>query len=279
MADGADLLDVGGVKAGPGEAVSERGGARACGARGRGAAGPVRCPDLGRHLALEGARCRACRRAPAWPTTSAASPIPPTSTSPPVTARRSWPRTSAWRPGCADPAPDYPDGVVDTVVRFCADRAERRRGGRHPARADHGRRRPRPRARRSPCPSSCCGRRDRLAALGYPVLLSASNKRFLGEILGLAVDDRRPGLRRRPRARASRSAAGCCGRTTCGGAGGWPMSWRRCCAAPRHAPLTLGDADRRWASCTSCTAPTSRWSARRWSSWSRRLVGSRPTGR
>ena len=32
---------------------------------------------------------------------------------------------------------------------------------------------------------------DRLAALGYPVFLSASNKRFLGEVLGLPVDDRR----------------------------------------------------------------------------------------
>ena len=32
---------------------------------------------------------------------------------------------------------------------------------------------------------------DRLAALGYPVLLSASNKRFLGEVLGLQVDERR----------------------------------------------------------------------------------------
>jgi dihydropteroate synthase len=30
-----------------------------------------------------------------------------------------------------------------------------------------------------------------LASLGYPLLLSASNKRFLGEILGLAVDERR----------------------------------------------------------------------------------------
>jgi dihydropteroate synthase len=32
---------------------------------------------------------------------------------------------------------------------------------------------------------------ERLAALGYPAFLSASNKRFLGELLGLAVKDRR----------------------------------------------------------------------------------------
>ena len=30
-----------------------------------------------------------------------------------------------------------------------------------------------------------------LAELGYPVFLSASNKRFLGDLLGLAVDERR----------------------------------------------------------------------------------------
>jgi dihydropteroate synthase len=30
------------------------------------------------------------------------------------------------------------------------------------------------------------------ASLGYPLLLSASNKRFIGELLGLEIDDRRP---------------------------------------------------------------------------------------
>jgi dihydropteroate synthase len=32
---------------------------------------------------------------------------------------------------------------------------------------------------------------DRLSALGYPVLVSASNKTFLGEVLGLDIDHRR----------------------------------------------------------------------------------------
>jgi dihydropteroate synthase len=32
---------------------------------------------------------------------------------------------------------------------------------------------------------------DVLASLGYTLLLSASNKRFLGELLGLAIDERR----------------------------------------------------------------------------------------
>jgi dihydropteroate synthase len=30
------------------------------------------------------------------------------------------------------------------------------------------------------------------ATLGYPLLLSASNKRFVGELLGREIDDRRP---------------------------------------------------------------------------------------
>jgi dihydropteroate synthase len=34
-------------------------------------------------------------------------------------------------------------------------------------------------------------RSDRLACLGYPLLLSASNKRFLGDLLGLELTDRR----------------------------------------------------------------------------------------
>jgi dihydropteroate synthase len=32
---------------------------------------------------------------------------------------------------------------------------------------------------------------DRLVSLGYPVFLSASNKRFLGHLLGIEVQDRR----------------------------------------------------------------------------------------
>jgi dihydropteroate synthase len=40
--------------------------------------------------------------------------------------------------------------------------------------------------------SACLLRQsDALAALGYALVLSASNKRFLGELLGLEIDDRR----------------------------------------------------------------------------------------
>ena len=42
---------------------------------------------------------------------------------------------------------------------------------------------------------------DALAALGYTLLLSASNKRFLGELLGLDIDDRREVVARGGRVR------------------------------------------------------------------------------
>ena len=48
---------------------------------------------------------------------------------------------------------------------------------------------------------------DALAALGYPLLLSASNKRFLGELLGLR--DRRPARRVAGRGRRTASPHGC----------------------------------------------------------------------
>jgi dihydropteroate synthase len=38
---------------------------------------------------------------------------------------------------------------------------------------------------------SSCGETADLTELGYTVLLSASNKRFLGDTLGLEIDDRR----------------------------------------------------------------------------------------
>ena len=58
VADGADLLDVGGVKAGPGPGGRRERGARPRRSRGRGAAGPLRRSAVGRHLAGIGARRR-----------------------------------------------------------------------------------------------------------------------------------------------------------------------------------------------------------------------------
>ena len=62
---------------------------------------------------------------------------------------------------------------------------------------------------------------DRLAALGYPVFLSASNKRFLGELLGLEV---RPARLATVAAHAQGIALGCrvLRAHDVRGAGGWP---------------------------------------------------------
>ena len=77
-----------------------------------------------------------------------------------------------------------------TSSRSSLDRARRGRGGRArrrrrscSTRASTSARRP----RRARC---CCARASALAALGYPLLLSASNKRFFGELLGLDIADR-----------------------------------------------------------------------------------------
>ena len=61
---------------------------------------------------------------------------------------------------------------------------------------------------------------DRLAELGYPVLLSASNKRFLGHLLGTEVDRSQRGHRTRPTRSGSAWAAASSGPTTCGAPGG-----------------------------------------------------------
>ena len=45
-------------------------------------------------------------------------------------------------------------------------------------------------ARRPPSRRPCCGRRTAWPALGWPLLLSASNKTFLGVLFGLDVGDR-----------------------------------------------------------------------------------------
>ena len=93
-------------------------------------------------------------------------------------------------PRVADPTPEYPGGVVDAVVAACAELAQRAEAAGIPrerimvdAGLDLG--------KTEPMSLELLRASDMLAALGYPVLLSASNKRFLGEILGLDVADRR----------------------------------------------------------------------------------------
>jgi dihydropteroate synthase len=92
-------------------------------------------------------------------------------------------------PRVPDPEPHY-DDLVGEVKAMLLDRAERAEAaGLQPeqisidAGLDLG---------KTPAMSAVLLREsDQLADLGYTLLLSASNKRFLGETLGLDIDDRR----------------------------------------------------------------------------------------
>jgi len=94
------------------------------------------------------------------------------------------------KPRVRDPEPVYPGGVVHDVRAFLADRAHRAEAAGIPperividAGLDLGK----------TTPQSVVLLREsrRLAELGYPLLLSASNKTFLGQLLDLEVGQRR----------------------------------------------------------------------------------------
>ena len=133
--------------------------------------------------------------APAMPpvrssaTTSPASPTPATCPRPPKPAPRWWPPTSAWPLGSLTPSPSTSD-VSAEVCAFLADRAAQAVAAGIPAERvmvdaglDLG---------KTPTQSALLLKRsDDLVALGFPVFLSASNKRFLGELVGTEVHDRR----------------------------------------------------------------------------------------
>ena len=221
MADGADFLDVGGVKAGPGPEVDEQEELERVVPGDRGAARALRRADLGRHVAAVG------RSTPAFaagavvgndisgfadpdylPARAAAgASVVATHIRLGAPGPRSRARTTTtWSP---------------TVCDFLADRAARAEAAGIPrerimvdAGLDLGKTEP----------QSLELLRDlrRLAGLGYPVFLSASNKRFLGDLLGTDVDDRREASHGRPRARHRARAAGSCGPTTSGAPGGSP---------------------------------------------------------
>jgi len=95
------------------------------------------------------------------------------------------------QPRVRDPEPQYPDGdVVGAVADFLVDRARRAEdAGIPPARIvldaglDLG--------KTWEQSLELLRASDRLAALGYPLLLSASNKTFLGRFLELEIDERR----------------------------------------------------------------------------------------
>jgi dihydropteroate synthase len=93
-------------------------------------------------------------------------------------------------PRIPDPDPVYPEGVVPAVRSFLAERAARAEAAGIPrerilidAGLDLG--------KSEPQSLELLRASDDLVGLGYPVFLSASNKRFLGALLGTEVTDRR----------------------------------------------------------------------------------------
>lgn len=188
VVDGADLLDVGGVKAGPGDEVSE--------AEELDRVVPAidaLCSRFDVPVSVDTWRASVAKAAfavgavigndisgfadPEYLTVAAAA-----GASVVATHIRLAPRV-------ADPNPEY-DDLVGTVVAFCGERAARAKAAGIPSQRiivdaglDLG---------KSEAQSLVLLRESRaLAALGYPVLLSASNKRFLGVFLDLDVGERR----------------------------------------------------------------------------------------
>lgn len=180
VADGADLLDVGGVKAGPGPDVTEQ-------------------EELDRTVpAIAALRDRfdvplsidtwrasvaaACFEAGASVGNDISGFADPEYLDVCAAANASVVATHIrLAPRVPDPEPVY-DDVVETVRTFLADRAERARAAGIDARRiiidaglDLG--------KTEPQSLVLLRASDRLAELGYPVLLSASNKRFLWHLL------------------------------------------------------------------------------------------------
>ncbi len=188
VAEGADLLDVGGVKAGPGPEVSE-------------------AEELDRVVpAIEGlvARFDVPVSVDTWRASVAAEAFragavlgndisgfaDPRYLEVAATAGASVVATHIrLAPRVPDPEPVYED-LVGEVKAFLLERARRAvAAGIPPTRVvldaglDLGKT-----AEQSLCLLRSSGQ---LASLGYPLLLSASNKTFLGRLLGLEVDQRR----------------------------------------------------------------------------------------
>jgi dihydropteroate synthase len=187
VADGADLLDIGGVKAGPGPEVSE-------------------AEELDRvvpAIAALHARFDLPLSVDTWRASVAAEAFRAGAVvgndisgfaDPgylPAAARAGAAVVATHirlGPRIPDPEPHY-DDVVEDVAGFLGERADRARQAGIPderiivdAGLDLG---------KTPAQSALLLRRsDRLAALGWPLLLSASNKTFLGTAFGLAVGER-----------------------------------------------------------------------------------------
>jgi dihydropteroate synthase len=192
VADGADFLDVGGVKAGPGPEVGEQ-------------------EELDRVVpAIEALHKRvdvplsvdtwrasvaeACFAAGACVGNDISGFADPDYLPVCAAHRASVVATHIrLRPRVPDPEPSYPgDDVVTAVVEFLTAKAAAAEAAGIPrerimvdAGLDLG--------KSEPQSLELLRAHDRLGEIGQPVFLSASNKRFLGALLGTEVDDRRYG--------------------------------------------------------------------------------------
>jgi dihydropteroate synthase len=186
VADGADILDVGGVKAGPGPDVSEAEELDRVLPALESLAAAVDVPlsiDTWRAAVLDAA----CQVGAVVGNDISGFADPDYLA---VAARHHASVVATrLRPRVPDPEPVYRD-LLGEVRAFLLDRAERAQAaGLHAdqialdAGLDLG---------KTPAMSAVLLREsDTLAQLGYTLLLSASNKRFLGELLGLDINDRR----------------------------------------------------------------------------------------
>ena len=185
--DGADILDVGGVKAGPGPEVGEEEEL----ARVVPAVEALRA-RFGVALSIDTWRAsvaRACYAAGAVIGNDISGFADPDYLPAAAEAGATVVATHIrLAPRVPDPHPEY-DDVVQTVCDFLADRAQQAlAAGVAPDRIvvdaglDLG--------KTEPQSLLLLRTSDQLAGLGWPVLLSASNKRFLGLVLGLELDER-----------------------------------------------------------------------------------------
>ena len=188
VADGADILDVGGVKAGPGPDVSEAEELDRVLPALESLAAAVDVPlsiDTWRAAVLDAA----CEAGAVGGNDISGFADPDYLA---VAARHHASVVATHirlRPRVPDPEPVYRD-LLGEVRAFLLDRAERAQAaGLHAdqialdAGLDLG---------KTPAMSAVLLREsDTLAQLGYTLLLSASNKRFLGELVGLDINDRR----------------------------------------------------------------------------------------
>ena len=189
VAEGADLLDVGGVKAGPGPEVGEQEELDrvipALEALHRRFDVPLSLDTWRASVLREGLAAGAVVANdisgfadPAYLPVAAAA-----GASVVATHIRLAPRVP-------DPEPVYDEPVVDAVCRFLRERAEQAEAAGIPrervmvdAGLDLG--------KTEPQSLELLRAHDRITALGWPVFLSASNKRFLGHLVGTDVGDRR----------------------------------------------------------------------------------------